>query len=190
MYEQLCDIAIGNADPMWRTVWKLNVLERVRCFVWLLLHDRLLTNQRKSCMGLGHAMCSYCGNVEETSLHAIRDCKLATPFLLQLVPSEERSRFFMEDTQAWIVLNLTKGRTWGRGGEWRDIWAMVCHSLWMWRNKETHDEEFIRPIQPVNYVYKCVEDYQHAKQVTDMIGEASTPLLRLGGSLQLVVLFV
>jgi ribonuclease HI len=86
----------------------------------------------------------------------------------------------MEDTKAWIVLNLTKGRTRGRGGEWRDIWATTCHSLWMWRNKETHDEEFIRPIQSVNYVYKAVEDYKHAKQVTDMIGGNEYSLVEVG----------
>ncbi|GAU12817.1 hypothetical protein TSUD_73040 [Trifolium subterraneum] len=164
MYEQLCGIVRENVESNWIKVWKLNVPERDHCFVWLLLHDRLLTYYRKSRMGLGHAMCNYCGDLEETTLHAIRDCALIIPFWLQVVPMEDRSSFFMEDTQAWISTNLTKGRTQRRGSDWCDFWATACHSLWMWRNKEAHDEEFVRPMQPVNYVQKRVEEYQHAKQ--------------------------
>jgi ribonuclease HI len=169
MYEQLRGIVKANSDPVWSKVWKLNVPERVRCFIWLLLHDRLLTNYRKSRIGLGHAMCNYCGVVEETSLHVMRDCALVTPFWLQVVSLEDRSLFFMEDIQAWISLNLKKGKLNGRGSEWCDFWATACHSLWMWRNKEAHDEDFVRPIHPINYVYKRVEEYHHAKHASDLI---------------------
>jgi hypothetical protein len=46
--------------------------------MWMVRHDRPLTNYTKSRMGLGHALCTYCGNIEETVLHALRDfpCKL------------------------------------------------------------------------------------------------------------------
>jgi hypothetical protein len=40
----------------------------------------------------------------------------------------------------------------------------------MWRNKEARDEEFVRPVHPVTYVHKRVQEYMHAKQVNDMIG--------------------
>ncbi|GAU13938.1 hypothetical protein TSUD_262650 [Trifolium subterraneum] len=181
MYEQLCGIVRDNVESNnWIKVWKLNVPERVRCFVWLLLHDRLLTNYRKSRMGLGHAMCNYCGDLEETTLHAIRDCALIIPFWLQVVPMEDRSSFFMEDTQDWISRNLMKGRTRRRGSDWCDFWATTCHSLWMWRNKEAHDEEFVRPMQPVNYVQKRVEEYQHAKQASDLLDGREYTLVDIG----------
>ncbi|MCH98804.1 ribonuclease H protein, partial [Trifolium medium] len=41
--------------------------------------------------------------------------------------------------------------------------------LWTWRNKEAHDEEFVKPIHSVNYVQKRVEEYQHAKQASDLL---------------------
>jgi hypothetical protein len=28
--------------------------------------------------------------------------------------------------------------------EWQNIWATTCHSLWIWRNKEKHNNHFIR----------------------------------------------
>jgi hypothetical protein len=74
MYELLCNFDLEIVDDVWMQIWKLNVPERVRSFMWLLRHDRLLTNFNKSKMGLGHAMCSHCRDIEETSLHVFRDC--------------------------------------------------------------------------------------------------------------------
>ncbi|MCH81648.1 putative ribonuclease H protein, partial [Trifolium medium] len=55
------------------------------------------------------------------------------------------------------------------GGDWCDFWGTACHSLWTWRNKEAHDDEFLRPIHPLNYVHKRIEEYQHAKQASDLL---------------------
>jgi hypothetical protein len=65
---------------LWRRVWKLNVPERVRHFVRSLLHGRILTNNYRNKMGLGSAMCDYCGTIVETELHVTRDCPLVMPF--------------------------------------------------------------------------------------------------------------
>ncbi|GAU10041.1 hypothetical protein TSUD_416290, partial [Trifolium subterraneum] len=75
----------------------------------------------------------------------------------------------MEDIQAWISLNLKKFKRSSRGGDWCDFWATACHTMWMWRNKEAHDAEFVRPIHTVNYIYKSVEEYYNAKQTSNMI---------------------
>lgn len=84
--------------------------------MWMLKHDRLLTNCKKSRMGLCHSMCAYCGDVEETSLHALRDCPLVLPL--------------------WkgLNLNLSHDAGWRGDRDWKDIWAITCHCLWTWRN--------------------------------------------------------
>jgi hypothetical protein len=66
-------------------------------------------------MGLGHAMCTYCGNVVETSLHAIRDCALVTPLWLQIVPLEDRCSFFMDDLQTMDSFQFNKGNDEAKG---------------------------------------------------------------------------
>ncbi|GAU31487.1 hypothetical protein TSUD_332620 [Trifolium subterraneum] len=76
MYNILCEFNNIEDSLRWNKVWKLHVPERVRCFVWLLLYEWLLTNSRKSSMGLGHAMCRFCGDTVENELHAIRDSLL------------------------------------------------------------------------------------------------------------------
>ncbi|CAJ2662636.1 unnamed protein product [Trifolium pratense] len=169
MYEHICGFDRRNAQLMWKKTWQLNVTERVRCFVWLLTYDRLLTNSRKSRMGLGHAMCNYCGNVEETTIHVLRDCNLVNKFWLQVVPLEDRNTFFMENLQQWIYSNLSKGAKGRIDSAWCDYWATACHCFWTWRNKEIHDAEFTRPIYAMQHVYRRVNDYYQANKTNRLM---------------------
>jgi hypothetical protein len=146
MYSTLCDFPYDDIDVNWQKIWKLNVSERVRHFMWMLKHDRLLTNCKKSRMGLGHSMCAYCGDVEETSLHALRDCPLVLPLWKSLIPNEDNNQFFMSNLDNWINLNVSHDTGWRGDRDWKDIWAITCHCLWTWRNKELHENNFVRPI--------------------------------------------
>jgi hypothetical protein len=180
MYDLLCNLNDHEMDAMWKQIWKLNVTERVRCFIRLFMHSRLLTNQLKSKMGLGHAMCRYCGDVEETSIHALRDCTLVVPFWLQIVPMEDRNIFFMEEQHQWIRTNLNKCMKYQDGSAWCDYLATACHNLWMWRNKEMHDENFVRPVYTVQHVNNRVKDYHQAKRANDVVGGREYVMQQIG----------
>lgn len=72
-------------QDIWNKVWKLQVAQRVRSFVWLIVHDRLLANQRKHRMRLGDDCYNHCLNVPESTLHALQDCLLASYLWKSLV---------------------------------------------------------------------------------------------------------
>jgi hypothetical protein len=40
---ELCGFIFYSMSNVWTRVWKLKVPERIRCFVWILQHDRLLS---------------------------------------------------------------------------------------------------------------------------------------------------
>ncbi|PNX95557.1 ribonuclease H [Trifolium pratense] len=94
MYYKLRGFDMEAADPIWSKLWKLQVSERVRCFVWRMKWDRLLTNSMKHRMGLSSAACNYCGLANETILHALRDCSLVNQFWQQVVPYEIRGETY------------------------------------------------------------------------------------------------
>jgi hypothetical protein len=71
MYSVLCGFDNYHETRNWKCIWKLQVTERVKCHIWLVSHDRLLTNSRKAMMGLCHAMCTSCGNMEETIVYML-----------------------------------------------------------------------------------------------------------------------
>jgi ribonuclease HI len=159
MYNLLCNFKNEQVDVIWAKIWKLNVPERVRQFIWIVKHDRLLTNSRKSKMNLGHSMCYYCHDIVETTLHALRDCPLAKRIWLIVVPTEARTRFFLEDLNAWINFNITYSGVWNNWIGWNDFWATVCHRLWMWRNKEMHDQNYQRLSNQMQHVLGITKDY-------------------------------
>ncbi|CAJ2663874.1 unnamed protein product, partial [Trifolium pratense] len=124
--------------------------------------ERLLTNSRKAMMGLCHATCTLCGNVEETSIHALRDCTVVRNMWLSVVPCDSRGLFFGGGLESWINYNLSSDIDRINGIRWEDFWATACHFLWSWRNKEQHVEEFSRPVQAIVHILQCCSHYYNA----------------------------
>jgi len=180
MYAFLSNAPQENVASKWRQVWRLKVPERVRYFIWLLNHDRLLTNYNKSRMRLGSAMCGFCGNIIENSLHVLRDCPLVMPMWLNVVPVNMRDRFFIGDLNHWIAFNMRNEAGWMLEVDWKDFWAMACHCLWYWRNKEVHEANFVRPTNPYQFVRKRIRDYQLAMQASKVILEMPRSVVLVG----------
>jgi ribonuclease HI len=164
MYHVLCNFEEDEAAMVWNKIWKLQVPERVRVFVWMMHHDRLLTNHRKSRMGLGSAMCSYCGDQCETILHVLRDCPLVMPLWLNMVRMDMRGQFFAGNILQWIHFNLSNNVGVQQDMKWPNVWAVACHFAWGWRNKEKHDEHYVRPTTPTMFVMRNVHSYMLAEQ--------------------------
>ena len=67
----------------WEIVWKWQGPQRVRSFLWLVLHNRLLTNeQRKRRHMKDVSTCPRCKKAEKTILHALRDCETIKPIYM------------------------------------------------------------------------------------------------------------
>ncbi|GAU45807.1 hypothetical protein TSUD_87100 [Trifolium subterraneum] len=87
-------------EDVWSKIWKL-LPERVRSFVWLMKHDRVLTRDCSKCIGVW--LCS--------------------------VDQQSRELFFTSDLQQWIKFSIN-GAIGGIGIEnWSSFWAIACHSF-------------------------------------------------------------
>ncbi|CAI8598599.1 unnamed protein product [Vicia faba] len=60
-----------QVDDTWDKIWRLAIPERYKSFIWLLNHDKILTNLSKSTKGLGSASCSLCGNTYEDNSYVV-----------------------------------------------------------------------------------------------------------------------
>ncbi|CAN1747316.1 Putative ribonuclease H protein At1g65750 [Linum perenne] len=62
----------------WDKVWKWNGPYRIKAFLWLSVHERLLTNSERVRRHFSSsAVCPRCGAGDESVIHALRDCPLA-----------------------------------------------------------------------------------------------------------------
>ena len=76
-YQSLNGYHLLPINSLWNFSWRLKVNQRVRVFIWQVLHARLLTRNRIARWGLGSPFCHNCHNVEKDIVHVLRDCPLA-----------------------------------------------------------------------------------------------------------------
>ncbi|GKA47117.1 LURP1-like domain-containing protein [Tanacetum coccineum] len=91
----------------WEIVWKAPVFERIKMFIWLALHDRLLTNSQRVARRLtDDPRCTRCGADEEPLYHILRRCPLSYMIWNTLSTHPPNSSFWTLSLYEWIMDNL------------------------------------------------------------------------------------
>ena len=66
---------ISGHASVFKLLWKLNIPNKIVCFIWLLLKDHILTWDQLQCRGRhGPSLCMLCRNGEDSSQHIFMDC--------------------------------------------------------------------------------------------------------------------
>ncbi|KAL4367400.1 hypothetical protein GQ457_05G030190 [Hibiscus cannabinus] len=97
----------GIAEPCWKRVWKLQVPQRVRVFLWLALHRRLFTNVeriRRHLTSMDRYEC--CLDGPEDMIHVLRDYFVARDLWLRVLPSTQLDIFSRTSADEWLRVNL------------------------------------------------------------------------------------
>ncbi|MCH86180.1 RNA-directed DNA polymerase (Reverse transcriptase) [Trifolium medium] len=94
-YKLIANNQVAESSTVWNQIWRINVMERIRVFVWQLKHGRLLTRQWLARMKLGEPYCDNCYQFEESILHVIRDCPIAVQTWQHLLHNNGRGDFFL-----------------------------------------------------------------------------------------------
>ncbi|XP_058727065.1 uncharacterized protein LOC131598487 [Vicia villosa] len=148
MYRLLDDCEDNTSIVSWKYIWKIQATKQVRCSVWILHRDILLTNSRKHIMGLGSAMCSFCNNIEEDT--------------------NKQFNFFASNLKDWISSNMNCNLWWNADKDWMTFWATAYHSIWTWHNRETRDGSLNRPLCMITHINNLVQDYEHVKTAANI----------------------
>lgn len=103
-------IDIQETDRIWPLIWKWRGSQRIRIFLWLLVHTRLLTNELKTSRNMGrNSYCPRCESSVETTLHVLRDCLVIRNIWVDLIPQNCLEGFFFINDSEWLKFNLTYG---------------------------------------------------------------------------------
>jgi hypothetical protein len=92
-YHLLTGDTIKQAEKKWTQVWKIEGMERIKVFLWQLVHDRLLTKSRLARWNISSPLCHNCIQFEETTIHDVRDCKVVVYVWRHLLSSQECGAF-------------------------------------------------------------------------------------------------
>lgn len=118
-------------DECWNVVWSAPIQQRVRAFLWLSCHDRLLGNLNRYRRHMTDTpKCYICNAEEESTLHILRDCPAAKLVWRRIGGPAHKERFFHETLKQWITINLA-----GVGACNEELWASFFGTSlwWIWR---------------------------------------------------------
>ncbi|RYR11422.1 hypothetical protein Ahy_B04g068948 [Arachis hypogaea] len=142
----------------WTKIWKWQGPQKAKTLIWRLLHDRLLTNQRKSHTFGGDDTCHSCRTQPEDTLHAFRNCPIASSTWMILIKPVAVQAFFRTNLKDWITLNLNNQLGTSPDTEWKDTFIITCWNLWNWRNRELHENSYQRPPNASREILKRVRE--------------------------------
>ncbi|CAN1142459.1 Putative ribonuclease H protein At1g65750 [Linum perenne] len=116
-------------NERWKTIWNWQGPNKVRHFLWLMGHNRLLTNNERRRRHLADSdLCPICNEESETVEHCIRGCTLATEVWKELIPSHLFRDFMAAPFEEWWRTNLQNK---DRGCKF----GLTCWQIWLCRNE-------------------------------------------------------
>lgn len=146
----------------WHRIWGLQVQHRVRVFVWLMAHERLLSNvERRRHVG-GSGMCDRCQEEEETVMHAVRDCRVARTVWERVVPKMLMPEFYSLGMKDWLMWVLNGSHSGGESARCAEVIAIICWLQWRWRNGEIFRDENLSTQEKFRQMLGYVEEGQRA----------------------------
>ncbi|CAN1795223.1 Putative ribonuclease H protein At1g65750 [Linum perenne] len=93
---------VDNQPNIWKKVWNWPGPNRIKHFLWLVSHKRILTNAERFQRHMGNSgLCPCCSNEEESILHTLRDCCRAKDVWNRLIPRRDQAAFFSSDFDEW-----------------------------------------------------------------------------------------
>ncbi|CAN1764375.1 Putative ribonuclease H protein At1g65750 [Linum perenne] len=114
---------------VWKSVWHWPGPNKIRHFLWLASHGKLLTNKERKRRHISTTEeCPRCGADEESIEHCLRSCPVAQQVWSQLVAGPNLSQFLNVDYKVWWEVNI-------RSQSWGVDFGVACWLLWKHRNE-------------------------------------------------------
>ncbi|CAL1400097.1 unnamed protein product [Linum trigynum] len=136
----------ATVAPTWKAIWKWDGPNRIRHFLWLAFHDRLMTNcerkRRRICV---HDTCELCKAAPESSEHVLRHCVMAAQVWQALGISDSTLTIGLNMTD-WMARNLKDSKSGLLFGvaAWY-LWKR--RNEWIFNNKHQETQTLIQRIQ-------------------------------------------
>jgi len=139
-------------DKVWSFMWKLMAPQRIKFFLWLVAHERVLTNAHRMQKGLTvDPSCKIYGHHEKDISHILRGCPIAKEVWTKLLLFNPISNFFSLPFRTWLSSNVEPSSM--ILGHWPLLFAGAVCWLWKWRNHKYFEDPSFKPYKPSEFIY-------------------------------------
>ena len=156
-------------DKNWKEIWQLAVPQRIRFFMWLSYQDRIMTNGNRFIRHLtDDPRCYVCGEVEENTLHILRECPVAKILWRKLGVQVEAVQWKV-NLKTWFAVNF-RGADMLNSEEWSRMFTVTCWWLWKWRNERCFQTSPKIPVDQRSFIFARVRQIDLAmKNPSDLV---------------------
>ncbi|XP_057418984.1 uncharacterized protein LOC130713213 [Lotus japonicus] len=163
----ISEAAQPSVPPLvpWKFIWKIEAPEKIRVFVWLLMHDVIQVNNfRFRCHLVSSPACTRCNHHVEDSIHCLRDCRFAREVWSRL-DALSWPGFLSGDILSWFLCQAR--------GTHASLFATAIWGIWRWRNNALLGDNSWSAMSTVQRIL-----HDHHEHITYL----SSDLLSLTGS--------
>ncbi|CAN1188823.1 Putative ribonuclease H protein At1g65750 [Linum perenne] len=125
----LVNQSVSARPPVdWKLIWKWDGPNKVKHFLWLVAHGKILTNEERVRRKMTTiADCPRCSGVGESVMHILRECPFAVQVWSSLGFSADHPLFSCPDSSSWVAA-VTKHSN-------SLLLGITCWYLWKARNE-------------------------------------------------------
>ncbi|CAN1201045.1 Putative ribonuclease H protein At1g65750 [Linum perenne] len=127
-YNLIHDLPGVKTPETWKHIWRWSGPHRIRSFLWLATHGRLMTNSARLRRKMtDDASCFLCNGIAETIDHVLRDCCFAKEVWSRAQEFDCAERGWAADLPTWMDKHLRSDK--------RLLFGTICWYLWKSRNE-------------------------------------------------------
>ncbi|KAL7200926.1 hypothetical protein ACSBR1_032779 [Camellia fascicularis] len=143
-YELIIDHQSQEGD--WSWIWKLKVPQKLKSFVWLVLHEKILTNHMRKLRDLTNDLsCPYCDSVEDIE-HLLRFCPKAVQVWCTVFSKDWYSNILHLSWKDWFTRNTKKKN------KLHYLFLVTTWTIWKNRNKWVFEHKNTPIFESVNSI--------------------------------------
>ncbi|KAL5173145.1 TMV resistance protein N [Glycine soja] len=125
----------------------------------------LITNAERRYRHISmNSSCARCDFLEETCLHALRDCPKVAEFWRSVIPKKLAPKFFNGDVTVWLERNLSFSEA---AFFWPTFFGIAVELLWEFRNAvmflQDDHMDYLDLSEIIDRVFKRYKDYMRAR---------------------------
>ncbi|XP_028120068.1 uncharacterized protein LOC114317531 [Camellia sinensis] len=118
----------------WTWLWKIKLPHKLKSFLWLILHDRLLTNQMRLKRHMTtFDLCPRCGLYSEDLDHLLRKCSFTRDIWTAIQNFNWWEEGCRQPLTEWVVSNL-KNKNMFLDNNWYIFFTVTLWQIWKSRN--------------------------------------------------------
>ncbi|XP_062176085.1 uncharacterized protein LOC133881146 [Alnus glutinosa] len=172
----------GTSSNFWKSIWKLNLNDRLRFFIWKIAWNILPTKERLNSVfsSTDITVCPLCKSGEDSIHHLFFNCIFARVIWQHSYWPIDSTTFHFTNMLDWIKVLISPGLNLNIPKEdhhrFQIFASVTCDTLWSSRNKAYHENLSFDALQLSRKILKVSQEHMVAwKSISQQIEEKWIP---------------